>query len=816
MSNVEQGCSDCTDQNVVNTGDGKGSDVIMMTGPLGDVFTKALAVYLSKTPVEGYDQVAAESQSQDAMLTAVVASDAVKRNLATVKNMVEVATSDDAGIVPTAIAYVAPAQKVNDPETVILVQNAAKACKLANREFIFVVDAFKKDAIYGDFNTVVTPSEKDNDINFYNACKGFQRATESLYGSDVHVVVGMEQLSNYLVARYKHGYKVEDIREELAVAYKPAKKKAKLKDTDYASEGIVDFLKKLFGPKKKEEKQTQPGAETVEQKIDRLKKSVEGITAGEHSVNKIHVFKSGSKSGNLVQTLDHKAKQVTAIADASLRHVEAIKFAVAETNKLVAKYDTMEDYDEDQFEAVVDEIDKITEQAKKFDMPAADLKLFGQIKPNEQNAEGEFVTLRNYSASAFDISYYNVKYHIPRGGVEKVTLTDMDVSKIKNLIQSILSNIVKMPVYYNGSSDVYYKVLEGFSKEAKALLHNEDHDYMLGSKTYDLVTDISEDVWQGDPHLSNAESLESIVDTLLNLTESLQGEDGYSEEGFKEWIGKMLGLSKPATVTQTKPAPEQSEVERLQSLKKKLQAKLDEKTGDVTISLQSGKAKSASDIKELAVWFNTTMANGKKIVDDSIEAMNAEVRPYLKLVQAIKDGEKNFDKINSEVTTAHKKAIEGLKARYKGMTLSSDMTRLSAPFDAFDLDIPKLSAKDNLIEELNDLEEGQTPFFIVDVYSWPYESKQEFTTREVSFKEAEYHSVLMSLIDAIDSAIDTLQSDDVTKLEAKIDKKTWDALCEFDEDTIMDVAKYFYKGGYLWGVRSIVKRLNAISNQLCA
>ena len=276
MSNVEQGCSDCTDQNVVNTGDGKGSDVIMMTGPLGDVFTKALAVYLSKTPVEGYDQVAAESQSQDAMLTAVVASDAVKRNLASVKNMVEVATGDDAGIVPTAIAYVAPAQKVNDPETVVLVQNAAKACKLANREFIFVVDAFKKDAIYGDFNSIVAPSDKDNDINFYNACKGFQRATESLYGSDVHVVVGMEQLSNYLVARYKHGYKVEDIREELAAAYKPAKKKAKLKDTDYASEGIVDFLKKLFGPKKKEEKETQQEVKTIDKKIDRLKKSVGG------------------------------------------------------------------------------------------------------------------------------------------------------------------------------------------------------------------------------------------------------------------------------------------------------------------------------------------------------------------------------------------------------------------------------------------------------------------------------------------------------------------------------------------------------------
>ena len=77
-------------------------------------------------------------------------------------------------------------------------------------------------------------------------------------------------------------------------------------------------------------------------------------------------------------------------------------------------------------------------------------------------------------------------------------------------------------------------------------------------------------------------------------------------------------------------------------------------------------------------------------------------------------------------------------------------------------------------------------------------------------------SVLLSLIDAIDSAIDTLQSEDVTKLEAKVDQKTWNALSEFNEDTIMDVAKYFYKGGYLWGVRSIVKRLDAISNQLCA
>lgn len=804
MSNVEQNCTDCTDQNVVNTGDGKGSDVIMMTGPLGDVFTKALAVYLSKTPVEGYNQVATESQSQDAMLTAVVASDAVKRNLASVKNMVEVATSDDAGIVPTAIAYVAPAQKVNDPETVILVQNAAKACKLANREFIFVVDAFKKDAVYGDFNSIVAPSDKDNDINFYNACKGFQRATESLYGSDVHVVVGMEQLSNYLVARYKHGYKVEDIREELAVAYKPAKKKAKPKDTDYASEGIVDFLKKLFGPKKKEEKQTQPGAETVEQKVARLNKSLENITAGEHAVNKIHVF----KSGNLLQTLEHKAKQVAAIADTSLKHVEAIKFAVAEANKLVATHGSMDGYGDNEFGAVYDEISDIGDHSKKFNMSATDLKLFGQTKPNEQTAEGEFVTLRTYYASTLDICYYKVNYHIPKGGVEKVTLTDMDVSKIKNLVQSILSNISKMPVHYNGSSDIYYKLLEGFSKEAKALLHNEDLDYMLGSKTFDLVTDISEDVWQGDSHLSNAENIENIVDTLLNLTESLQSEDTLAEEGFKEWLS---GLFKGKPVKENKLKENAGIVERLTFVKTALQNAIDSDKGDTEIEVSIPKASNSSDVKKVATWFVSTFDSAEHIVKATIDNFNENVKGYVPLgkvwnTEYSSEMEKEYNKLAQVLETKQRSIQSKLTSIYKGTSLTTvrDNRRcLVAPLDAVFLELPYIPEP-----------HFDNDWFGVQEIAFPYTSKETYDKRSVKFTDTDRKSTLMSLLMAVDKAIDFFKEHDGNVQEDLLDMDSIHALSDFDEDCCYEAIKCFYRSGQNWGLRAIADRLIVISKEL--
>lgn len=302
MTVEQQGCGDCNDQDVINTGDGAGADVIMMTGPLGDVFTKALAVYLNKKPIEGYNttEVAIESQSQDAMLVSAVVSDIVRDNLESVKNMVNVATADDANVVPTAIAYVVPAQKVTNPETVVTVQNTAKACKMANRDFIFVVDAFKKDAVYSDFNTVVVPGDKDDKINFYNACKGFQRATESLYGSDVQVVVGFEQLSQYMVSRYKLKMSREEIHEQMSVpdveepgeeqvqhiAAEQPKKIDEVEpvveltkqptEEELAEEGFKEWLGSFFkGKPKTEEKQKTKASEKLVDKLESAKKKVE-------------------------------------------------------------------------------------------------------------------------------------------------------------------------------------------------------------------------------------------------------------------------------------------------------------------------------------------------------------------------------------------------------------------------------------------------------------------------------------------------------------------------------------------------------------
>jgi hypothetical protein len=314
----------------------------------------------------------------------------------------------------------------------------------------------------------------------------------------------MEQLSNYLVARYKHGYKVEDIREELAVAYKPAKKKAKPKDTDYASEGIVDFLKKLFGPKKKEEKQTQPEVTTIEQRIEKVKKSVEGITAGEHAVNKIHVF----KSGNLLKTLEHKAKQITTLETSSQRHIEFVKGYIDLANKLVAKYKlTGEEgeVDDEMQEQIFSEITKYGwDNRAKDGLTPAELKLFGANEKGEQNDEKEFVTLTSYVTESPNMSSYGVNYHIPRGGTVKVTLQDSDVTKIKSIILGIISTIEKLPTYKKGD-DIYFALLDNLSAASKQLL-NSDTEYSLDNQVYDLLVDISEDIYQSHVVMRNETS----------------------------------------------------------------------------------------------------------------------------------------------------------------------------------------------------------------------------------------------------------------------------------------------------------------------
>ena len=783
MSNVEQSCSDCTDQNVVNTGDGKGSDVIMMTGPLGDVFTKALAVYLSKTPVEGYDQVAAESQSQDAMLTAVVASDAVKRNLASVKNMVEVATGDDAGIVPTAIAYVAPAQKVNDPETVVLVQNAAKACKLANREFIFVVDAFKKDAIYGDFNSIVAPSDKDNDINFYNACKGFQRATESLYGSDVHVVVGMEQLSNYLVARYKHGYKVEDIHEELAAAYKPAKKKAKLKDTDYASEGIVDFLKKLFGPKKKE---PEPAPE--KSNLEKLKEAVDKIVPGKHSVNNVHLY----KGNDLLATLQHKEKQVNAYVASTQRHLQATKHAVDLAIKAFGQ-------DHDDFDA-----GKAAKEFVKFEMPKADLALFGSDGANKQNQESGYVGLKCAAQSAGDIPYYKVTYHVAMGGTTEVDIKDSDVTKIKSIIKNIIRAIETVPTNENKQ---YSKILNAIPKDLFEFIECDGNDYDSGNEFFDFAYDLMSDYYQGHVQTDIDDSVDSIAGILLNLVKSLEG-DVIAEEGFKEWIS---GLFKGKHVKENKPKENAGIVEQLTFVKTALQKTLDSDTTDKEIEVSIPKASNSSDVKKVATWFVSTFDSAESIVKASIDNFNENVKGYVPLgkvwnTEYSSEMEKEYNKLAQVLETKQRSIQSKLTSIYKGTSLTTvrDNRRcLVAPLDAVFLELPYIPEP-----------HFDNDWFGVREIAFPYTSKETYDKRSVKFTDTDRKSTLMSLLMAVDKAIDFFKEHDDSVQEDLLDMDSIHTLSDFDEDSCYEAIKCFYRSGQNWGLRAIADRLIVICREL--
>lgn len=793
MTVEQQGCGDCNDQDVINTGDGAGADVIMMTGPLGDVFTKALAVYLNKKPIEGYNttEVATESQSQDAMLASAVVSDIVRDNLESVKNMVSVATAEDANVVPTAIAYVVPAQKVTNPETVITVQNAAKACKMASRDFIFVVDAFKKDSVYSDFNTVVVPGDKDDKINFYNACKGFQRATESLYGPDVQVVVGFEQLSQYMVSRYKLKMSREEIQEQLS-APEVQELTQEEPEQEVATEGIMDFFKKVFGPKKKE-----PVPTPEKSNLEKLKEAVDNIAPGKHSVNNVHLY----KGNNLLATLQHKEKQVNAYVASTQRHLQATKHAVALAIKTFGQ-------DHNDFDA-----GKAAKEFDKFEMPKADLALFGSDGANKQNQEGDYVRLKCAAQSAGDIPYYEVTYHVAKGGTTEVDIRDSDVAKIKSIIQNIIKAVETVPTNENKQ---YSTILNTIPKDLFEFIECDGNDYESGNEFFDFAYDLMNDYYQGHVQIDIDDSVDSIAGILLNLTKSLEG-DVVAEEGFKEWLGSFF---KGKQIPQEKPKAKESEemIDRLMIAKKKLETRLESSNGEVSLNLQAGNAKSADEIKKLAQWFVSILGSHKSIIETSIDCMNENAKSYLPVFELLAKGEytyQDFVKLEKPLALKQKAIFDKMIKAYKGMNhvkVGKNNNALEAPYRAFSLNIPWTDSGFLRFDE-DDFEDGERPFFIVTDSPWPYGDRQfEYNEVNVTLSEADYKSIGLSLMLAIDEAIKiekTAAMQDATGVDADLINK----LCEIEEDSCHEIIKQYYKMHYLSGLYAIADRLVVLSNQ---
>lgn len=210
-----------------NEGGNEGADVIVMSGPLGEVYTKALQVYFAKKPVDV--TAVTESQAIDESMVDSAMSAHVSDELSNVAKGIKLQTTEDVvlGNVSASVFAVDQAN-MNRPEIVNHMEQLNKRCKDNGKRALYLVHLGPLDEaknIY-DYNKVVDLNPiKDSQNNYFNVGCGFTTATECIVEKmGIDTVYGMEGFAAWVIENYK--------RE---------------KKSNVAQEGIIDKAKELLG-----------------------------------------------------------------------------------------------------------------------------------------------------------------------------------------------------------------------------------------------------------------------------------------------------------------------------------------------------------------------------------------------------------------------------------------------------------------------------------------------------------------------------------------------------------------------------------------
>lgn len=186
-------------------GNGAGPDTIVMTGPLGEVYTKALSVHFAKTPLENV--LAEETQAMDAAYQTAAISDNVELGLKEIADAVQLKTSNDEilGNV-SATVFAVDQTMMNRPEVIDAVEKLRDKANEQGIDYVMAVcvDPLRNiSPVYLDSNSTYYGIH-DHTVNAENAGKIFTRATECYCASQgMNVVFGMEGLAIWLTDKYK-------------------------------------------------------------------------------------------------------------------------------------------------------------------------------------------------------------------------------------------------------------------------------------------------------------------------------------------------------------------------------------------------------------------------------------------------------------------------------------------------------------------------------------------------------------------------------------------------------------------------------------
>lgn len=192
--------------NGVTYNEGNGvSDTILMTGPLSEVYTRALGVYFKKEPL---DTVILESQAIDSTVAAAVMDSSVGNGLKEVANAIKLQSTDtfmgSGGV--SATVFAVDQTMMNRPEVIDAVTKLSDKAKREGIEYVMAVNIapLKENSdIYMDSNSTYYGIH-DHKINSENAGKAFTRATECYCAKEgMNVVFGFEAFAMWLTDQGK-------------------------------------------------------------------------------------------------------------------------------------------------------------------------------------------------------------------------------------------------------------------------------------------------------------------------------------------------------------------------------------------------------------------------------------------------------------------------------------------------------------------------------------------------------------------------------------------------------------------------------------
>ena len=459
-----------------NEGQGE-PDVIMMTGPLGEVYTKALQVYFAKKPVDV--TAVTESQAMDESIIGGVLSTHVGDELSNIASGIKLQTTEDVvlGNVSASVFAVDKA-RMNRPDIVNQMEKLHKDSIANNKLCLFIVELGpldQADNIHNNSNkSVVLDPLEYSKKNYLNVGSHFSSATECLcekMGMDV--VYGMEGFAVWVIDNYKKKIAKEGII-----------------DIDSAKE----FISGLF----KGKKNVVDGVKTdlYDTLANRLKKAKESLTSMSEeqdlvasiTANFKHI-RTNSDYVELAQWYEHvlanARTNVLNILDMTAKHVSLGK-SYMDTGKTEDALKKTQTYEKEVVQTIKKMLGATTATTTKYDH---EYILPNGLKATTMISLNSFEKYQEYDDDDcpvyWPIGYvYSYPINEQKAVLQTITLVDDDVDKVRKSLLAAIDGTIKLLEQVDEEKDgqVVYTACDIYAK-------HEDYEMIVG--------EVIERTWKG-------------------------------------------------------------------------------------------------------------------------------------------------------------------------------------------------------------------------------------------------------------------------------------------------------------------------------